>query len=276
MYSVGIGVRLRLPVVSVGIDVAQALTTPAGSTEPARSAPAPQLLAQIVMKRRLKIAALVFGLLLLLSCAFLAWVIYTEAGLRFAVARLPERMGKVTLQHRGRARHDRRRIRRRPRRHRSRAHVTCASRTATARVNFWPLLVGPHRGARRAGRVSCRSTSSGGRSRHPKTPPKFLPRLLSISAETASARSCSSSSRRTAGASSSTTSPAPASSATRPSASSTATSSTACCTARAIGELRAADPMKLQRRSHHAHDHRRPARLARRCQLRRRRSTSCR
>jgi translocation and assembly module TamA len=33
MYSVGIGVRLRLPVVSVGIDVAQALTTPAGSTE---------------------------------------------------------------------------------------------------------------------------------------------------------------------------------------------------------------------------------------------------
>ena len=33
MYSVGLGVRLRLPVVSVGIDVAQALTTPAGSTE---------------------------------------------------------------------------------------------------------------------------------------------------------------------------------------------------------------------------------------------------
>ena len=33
MYSVGIGIRIRLPVVSVGIDVAQALTTPAGSTE---------------------------------------------------------------------------------------------------------------------------------------------------------------------------------------------------------------------------------------------------
>ncbi|MEO8018181.1 MAG: BamA/TamA family outer membrane protein [Pseudomonadota bacterium] len=33
MYSVGIGVRYRLPVVSVGIDVAQALTIPAGSTE---------------------------------------------------------------------------------------------------------------------------------------------------------------------------------------------------------------------------------------------------
>jgi translocation and assembly module TamA len=33
MYSVGVGMRLRLPVVSVGIDVAQALTIPAGSTE---------------------------------------------------------------------------------------------------------------------------------------------------------------------------------------------------------------------------------------------------
>jgi translocation and assembly module TamA len=33
MYSVGIGMRFRLPVVSVGIDVAQALTTPAGSTD---------------------------------------------------------------------------------------------------------------------------------------------------------------------------------------------------------------------------------------------------
>ncbi len=33
MYSVGIGVRLRLPVVSVGIDIAQALTIPPGSNE---------------------------------------------------------------------------------------------------------------------------------------------------------------------------------------------------------------------------------------------------
>jgi translocation and assembly module TamA len=33
MYSVGLGVRLRLPAVSVGIDVAQALTTPAGDTD---------------------------------------------------------------------------------------------------------------------------------------------------------------------------------------------------------------------------------------------------
>jgi translocation and assembly module TamA len=33
MYSVGLGVRFRLPVVSVGIDIAQALTIPAGSIE---------------------------------------------------------------------------------------------------------------------------------------------------------------------------------------------------------------------------------------------------
>jgi len=33
MYSVGIGLRLRLPVVSMGIDVAQALTIPPGSSE---------------------------------------------------------------------------------------------------------------------------------------------------------------------------------------------------------------------------------------------------
>ena len=49
------------------------------------------------MKRRIKIAALISGSLLLLSILLLAWVIYTEAGLRFAVARLPEKMGKVTL-----------------------------------------------------------------------------------------------------------------------------------------------------------------------------------
>jgi translocation and assembly module TamA len=33
MYSAGVGFRLRLPVVTVGIDVAQALTTPAGETD---------------------------------------------------------------------------------------------------------------------------------------------------------------------------------------------------------------------------------------------------
>ena len=33
MYSVGLGLRLRLPIVSVGIDIAQALTTPPGETD---------------------------------------------------------------------------------------------------------------------------------------------------------------------------------------------------------------------------------------------------
>jgi translocation and assembly module TamA len=33
MYSVGVGFRLRLPVVSVGLDIAQSLTTPAGDTD---------------------------------------------------------------------------------------------------------------------------------------------------------------------------------------------------------------------------------------------------
>ena len=94
MYSVGIGVRLRLPVVSVGIDVAQALTIPAGQHRAPGPAPAPQFLAQVVMKRRLKIAALVFGVFVLCLLSFLAWVIYTEAGLRFAVARLPEKHGQ--------------------------------------------------------------------------------------------------------------------------------------------------------------------------------------
>ena len=41
------------------------------------------------MKRRLKIAALCLGLFVLLVLSFLAWVIYTEAGLRFAVAACP-------------------------------------------------------------------------------------------------------------------------------------------------------------------------------------------
>ena len=49
------------------------------------------------MKRRLKIAALIFSSFVFVLLLFVAWVFYTEAGLRFAVARLPERLGKVTL-----------------------------------------------------------------------------------------------------------------------------------------------------------------------------------
>ena len=50
-----------------------------------------------MIKRRLKIAALILGLLVVILLSFVGWVVYTEAGLRFAVARLPEKLGKVTL-----------------------------------------------------------------------------------------------------------------------------------------------------------------------------------
>ena len=140
------------------------------------------------MKRRLKIAALIFGLLLPGLLAFLAWVLYTEAGLRFAVARLPERMGKVTLRIEGRPRHDRRRFRRRPRRHRSANASHVRVEKGSARVNLLAAAGGAHLGARRAAPTSCRSRSSAGCTRHPNTPPKFLPRFLSISAETARSR----------------------------------------------------------------------------------------
>jgi translocation and assembly module TamB len=138
------------------------------------------------MKRRLKIAALCLGLFFLLVVAFLAWVIYTETGLQFAVNRLPEKLGKVTLRIedvRGtiaggfsaakvHVDHER-------------SHVYIEN--AAARVNFWPLLVG---------RISVRRASADlvqievrRRVRPPPdTPPKFMPRLLSISAERAGAK----------------------------------------------------------------------------------------
>ncbi len=135
------------------------------------------------MKRKLKIAALSLGLLVLVLVSFLAWLIYTEAGLRFAVAHLPENLGKVRL-------------------HIVDVHGTIAGgfnaalvevdqevtyvrvEKGRARVNFWPLLVG---------RLSVRSAYADlvlvqvkPRKDKPKTPPKFMPRFLSISAEQAS------------------------------------------------------------------------------------------
>jgi translocation and assembly module TamB len=139
------------------------------------------------MKKRLKIAALILASLVLVIVALLAWVIYTEAGLRFAVARLPEKMGRsMTLKI-------------------DNVHGTIAGGFSadrvdigheltdtvvikgSARVNFWPLLVG---------RISVRSAEAETvqitvkkRVRpKPNKPPRFLPRLLSISAEHVSAR----------------------------------------------------------------------------------------
>ena len=139
------------------------------------------------MKRRLKIAALIVGSLTLVLVLFLAWVLYTEAGLRFAVARLPEHLGKVTLRIQnvhgtiaGGFGADRVDV------DQERAHVMVAK--GSARVNIWPLLVG---------RIAVRNAQADvvliemkkRLTPPPKTPPKFLPRLLSISAESASTRS---------------------------------------------------------------------------------------
>ena len=139
------------------------------------------------MKRRLKIAALILGLLLLVLLSFLGWVLYSEAGLRFAVAQLPEKMGKATfkIEHVhgtiaggfGAERVDV---------DQERAHVRVER--GQARVNIWPLLVG---------RIAVRAASADlvlievkrRLTPPPDTPPKFLPRFLSISAEQANARS---------------------------------------------------------------------------------------
>jgi translocation and assembly module TamB len=137
------------------------------------------------MKRRLKIAALIAGSLLSVLLLFVAWVVYTEAGLRFAVARLPERMGKVTLKIEkvhgtiaGGFGADLADI------DHERSHVRVVH--GSARVNVWPLLVG--RIAVREARAETVSVEVKRRLKPPpKTPPRFLPRLLSISAGSASA-----------------------------------------------------------------------------------------
>jgi translocation and assembly module TamB len=135
------------------------------------------------MKRRLKIAALVFGSLLLVVVSLLAWIIYTEAGLRFAVARLPEKMGKVTLKIddvRGTIAGG------------FQARLVQVDHELTyvrvengrARVNFWPILVG-RISVRRADADLVLVQVKPRPKDRPKAPPRFLPRLLSISAERA-------------------------------------------------------------------------------------------
>jgi translocation and assembly module TamB len=139
------------------------------------------------IRRKLKIAALVLGSLLLLVILLLAWVIYTEAGLRFAVARLPEKMGRsmvlkienvsgtiaggfsaerVEIDH-------------------ELTHTTVIK--GAARVNFWPLLVG-RISVRRADAEHVEITVKKRTRPRPNTPPRFLPRLISISAERATAK----------------------------------------------------------------------------------------
>jgi len=138
------------------------------------------------MKRRLKIAALIVGLLVSVLLCFVAWIVYTEAGLRFAVARLPEKMGKVTLKIEqvhgtiaggfGAALVDV---------DHERTHVRVER--GQARVNIWPLLVG--RIAVRDARSDLTVVEVKRRLQPPDNDQKFLPRFLSISAEHAYTKS---------------------------------------------------------------------------------------
>ena len=129
------------------------------------------------MKRWLKRTAWGLGALILVLILFLAWVIYTETGLRFVVANLPEKLGKVTL-----------RI--------ENVKGTIAGgfsaqtvdvdhelsyvrvENGSARVNFWPLLVGRIAVRRASADVVLVQVKPRPKDR-PKTPPKFMPRLLS-------------------------------------------------------------------------------------------------
>jgi translocation and assembly module TamB len=142
----------------------------------------------MAVKRKLKIAGLIFGSFLVVLVLFLAWVIYTEAGLRFLVAALPERMGKSQVRlvidgvegtiaggfsaERVDVDHEI-------------SHVTILK--GSARVNFWPLFVG--RISVQEARAKSVEVQVRKRVRpKPKTPPKFMPRLMSLSAEYAAVK----------------------------------------------------------------------------------------
>ncbi len=139
-----------------------------------------------MIRRRLKIAAWSLGALILVLLLFLTWVICTESGLRFVVANLPEKLGKVTLKIEGiqgtlaggfsaqnvDVDHEL-----------SHVHVVRGG----ARVNFWPLLVGRIAVRRASADLVLIEVKPRPKDR-PKTPAKFLPRLLSISAARASAK----------------------------------------------------------------------------------------
>ena len=138
-----------------------------------------------MIKRWLKRVAWGLGALILVLVLFLAWVIYTESGLRFVVAHLPEKLGKVTLKiedvqgtiaggfsaksvdvdH-------------------ETTHVRVEN--GSARVNFWPLLVG--RIAVRRANADLVLIEVKPRKNRPRTPAKFMPRLLSISAARANTK----------------------------------------------------------------------------------------
>ena len=134
------------------------------------------------MKRRLKIAALIFGLLFWPGPGVPGLGDLHRGRPAFRRRAPAGTHGQGHAPHRGRARHYRRRFQRRPRRHRhERTHVRVEK--GTARVNFWPLLVG-RISVRAAGADLVQIEVKPRLHPPPNTPPKFLPRFLSISAET--------------------------------------------------------------------------------------------
>ena len=175
-------------------------------------------------------------------------------------------MGKVTLQHRGRARHDCRRLQRATSSTSITSARTCASRTARRASTSGRCSSGASRCAARAADLVQievkRAAAAAARRRRPS-----------------SCRACSASAPRRA-----TTQllviiapngrrvefndvTAPASSGTRPSASSKQRHLRRAALARHRRAARRR-PDEAQRRNHDAHDHRRPAGMARGCELR--------
>jgi translocation and assembly module TamB len=132
------------------------------------------------MRRKLKFALLGVASFLVLLVSFVAWVLYTEAGLRFAVARLPEKMGRSTL----RIEEVRGTIaggfsaRRVTVGHELTDVVVVQGR---ARVNFWPLFVG-RISVHEAHADSVEITVKKRTRPRTRNASRFLPRLLSISA----------------------------------------------------------------------------------------------
>lgn len=134
------------------------------------------------MRRKLKFALLGLASLLVLMVSFVAWVLYTEAGLRFVVARLPEKMGKSNTSLRIED------VRGTIAGGFSAARVVVGHELTDvvvdkgrARVNFWPLFVG-RIAVHEAYADSVEITVKKRTRPKSKNPPRFLPRLLSISA----------------------------------------------------------------------------------------------
>jgi len=109
-YSVGVGVRVRLPVLTLGVDIAQPLSSSLRwdvtqqrflSVRP-RSAPAHQLLAQAVamfsLRRLLLLIACLAVVAAIVAPAALIWsALFTTGGLQFVIRHIPHNIAGVQL-----------------------------------------------------------------------------------------------------------------------------------------------------------------------------------